>query len=216
MSTHRAPQLNYPWHIPETNESVRKLVCAGEFTGAIGELGRLAALGSEGAGAALAYLYLRGTTLTKQNFKLAESLSRTAALKGHGYSCYVMGWVAFIDNNDAVSATTWWERAAKADFSPGALEIARFLATDLPGKPPLIERAVREYGRASSLGHKAASLLAVRLINSRMKGTWQAFVGHIQQPFLAFRLGIWTRLDPLNANCFLHYPNASLDLFVTK
>lgn len=194
--------ISYPLYLPDGIRDIQADISHGRLNAALHVLERRAELGSHAASTVLAYLYLQGALVGGENFDRAGALLRVPAAAGDPYALYVLGWLIFLRDKDAKRAVACWLQGAEQGFSPSVLELGRFLAWDLPGKPQRYPAAFVRLEEAHKLGHKQAAGLMATMDLSGARGSLRAAIAAARLPFLYLRLRYWLNRDVFAVNVF--------------
>lgn len=209
----RAPRfMNYPLYLPRGLESIEALFRRGDVPGAIAELERRSSLGSGAARAVLAFLTLQGALPTGVDLDRAAELVRDPVASGDAYALFVMGWIYFLREKDAMLAVKAWLAGARQGFGPSFVSISKFNLTGFPEKPPNVTEAVAALNGASRFGHRLAAVGAAALIarghGSLLERTWAC----VRLPGLWIRYYLAMRADWFS-DCIFMRPSRPKDPF---
>lgn len=206
------PFMNYPLYLPRGLESIEALFRRGDVPGAIAELEHKSSLGSRAARTVLAFLSLQGALPTGVDLDRAAELVREPAAGGDAYALFVMGWIYFLREKDALLAVKAWLASGRQGFGPSFVSISKFHLTGFPEKPPNVKKAVVALHGAARCGHKLAAVAAAALIARGHGSLLERALACIRLPGLWVNYYLTMRADWFS-DCIFIRPTRQKDPF---
>ena len=163
------------------------------------ELGRMAALGSNWASAALATIQLYPDASGARDIEQAKRLLTRPASEGNSYALYVLAWAEVLSGN-APACVSLLKRAALAGFSPAVLDLASAVQSKDPRSS--VSASLELYRRAASLGHVGARGRIFELWMKGRMGPARRIPGLCGFVLNSVRITLRLQRDPLSENTF--------------
>jgi hypothetical protein len=182
------------------------------MTAAIGELSRLASMGSDSAAATLEYMCLRDPHLPGVDHENISSLCQASAIRSYAYAQYVVACREYQLGNFR-EYSRWLHRAARRNFPPAIGDVARALLAASGTSRRYSKFAKRFLGRAIERGHVVSALHFLRACKDGKFGGGMSVMGYIAFPIALLFSAAMCRVFPFSVSLFSHPFGSEKPLF---
>jgi hypothetical protein len=200
--------LNFPIYVPEELTGISHLLSNGRVAETCSELRRLAALGSDHAAALLAYMCVRGISLTAGNHEGVLLRCQEAAARGNNYAQYVMAVTCRI-RGDYKTEWGWLNMATKNNFGPALAESGQLAA----GAAHEYDIANLFFRRGMRTGHIPSLIYYLSWCYRGKYGIARRLSGALLFPLAAVLMQVIAWYAPYSLSIFVHVYGSNKQLY---